>query len=468
MTSNLWVEAVGEVVRIDLAGLTDAAAGAVRDVWRDAALPREDRRAGLAGPVVVPVAGPLEATLADLSRRVTLAAIEAHRGRGWMLHAAGVTDASGRVVVLVAPSGGGKTTAARALGHEFGYISDETVAIDPDGTVHAYRKPLSIAGRPGRHKAQRAATELGLLPLPAAPLRAAAIVLLDRRADAPAAPRLEPVDLGDALEELVAQTSHLADMPSPLRTIAAVAAATGGVRRVVYRDAPDLVPIVGSLARTPAGSPVGAVPGQEEPLVSRSSGERPRASGVQPRYTRTHPADAVALTDPDRLAVLTVDGSGHGTVRVLAGTAPALWRAADAASLDDLVAAVIDEHGAPEGMDAAAIVSAAVEELVQEGVLVRVDEPLWRIHDDVAWTDADDRVVALLVAGGDGIPRALDGSAAVVWRAVAEGEATASEIVERVAHRSGVQASAVRADVTAFLGRLLDDGLLRTAARPPL
>ena len=54
--------------------------------------------------------------LSGLSQQVTLAAIEAARGRAWMLHAAGIATPDGQVVVLVGPSGRGKTTASRALG----------------------------------------------------------------------------------------------------------------------------------------------------------------------------------------------------------------------------------------------------------------------------------------------------------------------------------------------------------------
>ena len=59
---------------------------------------------------------------------------------------------------------------------------------------------------------------------------------------------------------------------------------------------------------------------------------------------------------------------GTGVLHVLAGVAPALWRAADAASVADLTAAAIAAYGPPGG-DAAALVEAAADELVEAGVL---------------------------------------------------------------------------------------------------
>ena len=69
----------------------------------------------------------------------------------------------------------------------------------------------------GAPKAQRSPSELGLRPLPDAALRVAAIVLLDRVAESPELPTIETLDLGDALEDLVSQSSGLTSMPAPLQ-----------------------------------------------------------------------------------------------------------------------------------------------------------------------------------------------------------------------------------------------------------
>jgi hypothetical protein len=66
---------------------------------------------------------------------------------GLAVHAAAVAG-GGRSIVLHGPAGSGKTTLAAALASTgFDYVTDEVVAIAPDGTVSAYSKPLSL--KPG-------------------------------------------------------------------------------------------------------------------------------------------------------------------------------------------------------------------------------------------------------------------------------------------------------------------------------
>lgn len=365
--------ALGDVVRIDVSSLTDADARAVEDAWRDARVGTHD----VDDVPVVPAVGGLQrdVMLADLSQRVTLAAIEHAKGRMWMLHAAGVALDDGRVVVLVGPSGRGKTTAARVLGAHYGYVSDETVAVLADGAVVPYRKPLSVIEDAGSPKVQRAPSDLSLRPLPEAPLRLAAIVLLDRRPDASDDPVVVNVDLGAGLAELVGQTSFLPSMTEPLRTLAAHAASVGGIRRVVYREAESLVPVIPVLADSAAPVPA-ARP------ATRSAVGPTEARG--PLYVRTPVMDALDLDDSDGVLLLHVDGAGHGTVRVIAGVAPALWRAAGGATLQELTDAALAAHGAPADSDPGAAVHAAVDELVAAGVLERIEGPGWRAPDGTA------------------------------------------------------------------------------------
>ena len=84
-----------------------------------------------------------------------------HAGERINLHAGGVADERRRVLALVGPSGTGKTTATLALARRLGYVSDETVSIDPAGRSHrtrsrsrwwsiraAPRQGAAVAGRP--------------------------------------------------------------------------------------------------------------------------------------------------------------------------------------------------------------------------------------------------------------------------------------------------------------------------------
>jgi protein-tyrosine-phosphatase len=183
-----------------------------------------------------------------LSSTVTVRAIDARAGTLVMLHAAGISTEDGRVVGFVAPSGTGKTTLARTLGRHYGYVTDETLAIQFDGTVLAYPKPLSvITNRVARLKEQQPAHDLGLQPAPDR-LRLARVILLDRRPDAPAFPELQPVTLLRGMAELAEQTSYLPHLPDRLETLADLIESVGGIWRLSYRESEDLVTFVPWLA----------------------------------------------------------------------------------------------------------------------------------------------------------------------------------------------------------------------------
>lgn len=456
MTESILIEALGLPVELDLDGLTPAEAQAVRRAWRDA-----ETATGALDAVRVQVreqgdASDLAPLLERLSQRVTLAAIEAHRGRRWMLHAAGLALPDGRVVVLVGPSGRGKTTASLHVARRFGYVSDETIAMDAEGRVFAYRKPLSIIEGSDLPKAQRAPSDLGLVALPSEPLRLAAIVLLDRQPEASDTPVVQPVDLGDALGELVAQTSFLAELDRPLEAIARLVERAGGVQRVVYREAETLGEVLAGLAAASAEGGGGWRP-------EWAAGTPTGPDGI----ARVEVVDAIALDDPDRLAVLRRDETGAGHVSLIAGIAPTLWRAASGVSRDVLVQAAIDAHGRPEGASADDLVDAALAELFEAGLLraevgaeAGAAPDGWRIGADVAWHDSGDRVVVLPLTPTDAPTRVLEGSAAFIWRALAEGAAPTEVVVARVADLVGVDDMAIHDDVAEFLTSLIGERLL--------
>lgn len=378
--------------------------------------------------------------LASFSQSVTMAAIQARKGELWMLHACGVALPDGRVVAFVAPSGGGKSTLVTRLGTEFGYVSDETLGIDPDGRVWPYRKPISLIESPVAAKAQRAPAELGLLPLPEGPLRIAGIVLLDRRTEPVDEPVLEPVELGEALPELAAQSSYLPHLPTPLQTVARLVGMAGGVLRLTYSDVDSVAPLVAGIADHHEELPLA-------PGVAQES-----ASTPGPCYFRGEVLDELRLTDPDRIAILQ-SGEGQAMVRVLAGIAPTLWAAASGASFEDLVAAAVAEHGTPPGADPDALVGAAVEEMMGAGAL-ELRHPCWRIRDDVAWTPHGKSFAALPLSAAENPPMMLAGPAALVWGALVGGADAEDDVVSRVAAEAGTDVDTVREDVSGFLREL--------------
>lgn len=360
----LVVDALGVRIGIDLGDLDDADRIAVRAAWTGALAHGEAEPHATVTPTASLGRGPM---LAALSSAVTLSAIHERRGELWMLHAAGVAGHDGAVVVLVGPSGAGKTTAIRLLAARAGYVSDETIALDATGAVLPYRKPLSVITDGVAHKVQHSPVDLGLGELPTAPLRLARIVLLDRRTE-PTPARLLPVPISEAIAELAGQSSALAQLPGAVRTMADLIGQTGGVVRAEYAEAEDLATLVRGLLD--AGAPT-TVPSVMAPEATRRAPENtagPRHASENPagpRYARTQAVDWSPLPD-GTLAVLTANADGSGVLRVLAGVAPTLWEAADGVPRDTLVAEVDARFVCP---DPGAVTDAALASLVAAGLL---------------------------------------------------------------------------------------------------
>lgn len=285
-----------------------------------------------------------------LAGALTVAALHDLAGSALMFHAAGLARDDGGVIALVGPSGRGKTTACRNLGHRMGYVSDETVAFRADLSVIPYPKPLSIGSRPGM-KELHAPAALGLLPARGA-LHLAALVLLDRNPDA--VPALTPVRAIDALDELISQTSSLGELPQPLQTLLNVINATGGVRRMTYPDGHDLDALADLIP---------SVRGEREDWEAACVA--PSAELGDGAIGRAEVDDAVLLDG--RLVVL---AARH--LHVLDGIGPTVWLHADGVDTDTLRDRVLAEHGpTPPGVDAGEVVAQAVDQLIDARLLRR-------------------------------------------------------------------------------------------------
>jgi len=182
-----------------------------------------------------------------LAGAVTVRAIDERAGDVIMLHAAGVSLLDGQVIAFVAPSGTGKTTLSRTLGKHYGYVSDETVVIDFDGTVTPYPKPLSILTAKHHLKKQVGPDEERLLMAPSK-LRLGRVVLLNRVNRLDGDPVIEDVPLLAGMTELAAQVSYLPRLAEPLRSVARAIERSGGLQRVTYAEASDLIPLVPQFA----------------------------------------------------------------------------------------------------------------------------------------------------------------------------------------------------------------------------
>lgn len=341
------IDALGAQFRLTGAvQLPDETRRLIAAVWRDCLVPT-----GVGGPlrtlgVSETMFDDLARGLSDLSTQVTLAALDALRGTRLLLHAAGVTADDGRVLALVGPSGRGKTTAATHLGRHFGYVSDESVAVDLDLAVWPYRKPLSVIvdGKP--FKQQIAPSDLGLRPLPDAPLRLAGITLLERQPDTDD-PGVRTVDLVDAICELTPQISYLPELPSPLQYIARIVDQVGAVTRLVYRDAAEL----------PA-------------MVTAMFASRPAAAqewSVAPRPAQTGPWRCAEVDD----AIL-VEGRAcilrDGVVTALDHRGCLVWRMClEGATSEQITAAAITAFGAPADGAAEELIADTLDDLRTHG-----------------------------------------------------------------------------------------------------
>lgn len=189
----------------------------------------------------------LEVLMHNLSPSITGRAIEKLAGQALMFHACALADpTTGATAVLVGPSGMGKTTLSRQLGQTLGYVTDETAAVDLDGTLRPFPKPLSILGDAGYLKAQVCPGELGLVR-PPSPAHVAAVVLLDRSASGPFSPAVSPVPLLSAIATLAEQISYLKILDQPLQRLAGLLRSVGGAQRLSYRDGADVLPVVQDL-----------------------------------------------------------------------------------------------------------------------------------------------------------------------------------------------------------------------------
>lgn len=253
---------------------------------------------------------PFEHSAALAIAEVTLRAIEAAQGSLLMLHACALADPTGAAIVLVGPSGRGKTTAAATLGRSYGYLTDETTGITPDGRILPYEKPLLLRTAEGMPKRPFSPDELGLLPAPADP-RLAALVILDRDPYLIGPAHLERLDLADAIPLLVPETSALPALENGVPILARLAAGIGGVHRARYRDAEQLVPITAGLLAAPPA----------------------------PDESWREVEDRNAVTDGQRVVVLAA-----GTVHVLDGIAATIWQHPHLRG-DALTAAVTAQHG---------------------------------------------------------------------------------------------------------------------------
>lgn len=258
---------------------------------------------------------------------------------------------NGSVVALVGPSGTGKSTAARTLCRErFGYVSDETVAIRPDGSVVPFPKPIAIIPSSGGTKLEFGPDELGLQPCPP-DLKLDGVIRLERNDDFEA-PASEELGLLEGMIAVIPDMSALPQLKAPLAWLARVVEQCGGVHRVRYRNADQLYePIIDVLA-----------------VSSKASGFTHHPSGTSEVDVQSGHVRRSAYTDAIELdgEVLLLQGS---QCTLLGGIGGLIWLlTGNPCTVDQVVrglTAAVGDHP-----DATKLAEDAIRELETMGVLL--------------------------------------------------------------------------------------------------
>lgn len=180
-------------------------------------------------------------SMTSLTQTITGALIERRAGELLMLHAGAVCHPdTGASIAYVAPGGTGKTTLTRLLGSRYGYLTDETVGIEPrTWQIKPYPKPLSTRTPEGGYpKSEIGPDELGLLEAHPDPrLRTLAIL---RRNPGCNRAEISRLDLFDAITTLVPETSSLPAMAKPLHLLADLHDELGGFWLLEFSESEQL------------------------------------------------------------------------------------------------------------------------------------------------------------------------------------------------------------------------------------
>lgn len=388
-SQDFTISAFGVPVSVEISGnRAHELAAEVNHVWERCSPVRETSRGGGAGPVVRVLLdsdqGVVDSALAGQSAgqpqvfastsldeisgllvsAVTAAALEAAAGQLLLLHAAAVCDrATGATVVLAGPSGMGKSTAARLLGTSLGYVTDETVALAADLTLHPYPKPLSLFpdGRTWGKK-QHSPGDLGLLEPPTT-LHLAGIVLLERSEEAPEIPELTPLSTVEATVGLGPHTSYLSHLDRPLHRLAEAASCGAGAHLLRYRASADLLPaikeVVATSALQGAPAPLAVVPAlaDDVPVAAQAA-------------LAAAPLDDLLATDQGGAAF-------HGGL--LVGLSPIALHVlqlvqTSAQDLESLTEALTSTFGTPTEGEPIALTAEIVTDLLRNGLLLERDD----------------------------------------------------------------------------------------------
>ncbi|MDO5683603.1 MAG: hypothetical protein Q4G46_12360 [Propionibacteriaceae bacterium] len=304
----------------------------------------------------------------------TVQSIEARAGELLMFHAAGLSTKDGAVVALIGPSGTGKSTVARTLCRtDFGYVTDETVAVRLDGSVIPFPKPIATIPADGGGKVELSPDELGLVHCPA-DLRLAGLVVLERGAEHEE-PSIERRDVLRAIAAVVPDMSALPQLADGLAHLVRAMDQAGGVFRIKYQEAEHISSLVAQALASPSQRTdfVSIAPEHDDEADTDPTEADGAATDGALAPATADPADALVSRAPFKDALVTEEVVvlllGNSCLQ-LQGIGALLWLAAGAGiSLDGLRDEVVAAAG--EHPESDLLVARAVDELVENGALVR-------------------------------------------------------------------------------------------------
>jgi hypothetical protein len=286
----------------------------------------------------------------------TLKAIESGRGELFMFHAAALScPNSGATIVLTAESGTGKTTATLNLAKALGYVTDETAAFGADRKLYPYAKPLSLLPTSKqRPKTQYSPEDLNLL-LPDIEPYVAAIAILDRdRTGETISPAFERLPIADALKQIIPQISSLAHLDRGLVQLCQQIDSLGGVIRLRYSEASELIHVVTELLASQRPHQIG----EWSALDIDITGTDAVGTGC---YRRVHVNDAIWLGNETAILM-------NEEYFVLSGIGPSIWKSLSSwKSSAQLLEEIVAEHGRPSGADL--MLNEQLGVLVKQGIL---------------------------------------------------------------------------------------------------
>lgn len=286
----------------------------------------------------------------------TLKAIESGRGELFMFHAAALSSPnSGATIVLTAESGTGKTTATLNLAKTLGYVTDETATFGADRKLYPYAKPLSLLPTSKqRPKTQYSPEDLNLLQPDIEPY-VAAIAILDRdRTGETISPTFEPLPLAHALNQIIPQISSLPHLDRGLVQLCQQIDSLGGVIRLHYSEASELIHVVTELLASQRPHQIGVW----SALDIGITGTEAQGAGY---YRRVQVKDAILLGEEAAILM-------NEEYFVLSGIGPSIWKSlASWKSSSQLLDEIVAEHGRPPGAEL--MLDAQLGVLVEQGIV---------------------------------------------------------------------------------------------------